>query len=111
MIACVEGGWACWNGAISFVYPDFGIRDDPVYGPQTLGESNLDDIHRMRRGALNELYGRLEQAHRDGAFDRIARIEAQIDGPIAFEQGQLHYTSLTSTGLWNAPFAAVGYLH
>ncbi len=53
--------------------------EDPVYGPQTLDESNINDIHRMRRDALNEMYGRLEQAHQDGAFDRIERIEAQID--------------------------------
>ena len=54
--------------------------EDPVCGPQTLDQRNLNDIHRMRRDALNELYGRLDQAHQDGAFERIERTEAQIDG-------------------------------
>ena len=53
--------------------------ENPVYGPQTLDDSNLNDIHRMRRDALNELYGRLAQAQDYGEWQRVALIEAQID--------------------------------
>ncbi len=89
--------------------------EDPVYGPQTLDESNLDDIHRMRRDALNGLYGRLEQAHQDGAFD--LRLTG---GPIGFEQYKYSciYTSLTFAGVHlhpkgyvSCPFCDTWFLH
>ena len=54
-------------------------EENPVYGPQTLDDRNLHDIHRMRRDALNELYGRLAQAQDYGEWQRVALIEAQID--------------------------------
>ena len=110
-------------GSVDEVDGDEIYEEDPVYGPRTRDESNLDDSHRMRRNALNELYGRLAQAHQTrwciSAYCTYRISDRLVE--------QLHLSNIVRVALmfhrclqWCsdlyddeciAPFAAFGYLH
>ncbi len=101
--------------AVDEVDGDEIYEEDRVYGPRTRDESNLDDSHRMRRNALNELYGRLAQAHQTRwCISAYCTYQLHLSNIVRVAL-MFHRCLQWCVDLYDdeciAPFAAFGYLH